>query len=124
MRTRKVERKRTDIEGQCCTSQGRLFDIKVCDLTDGGCRFRDADESLFPGMPVSLMINGTGPYACFVRWREDSDVGISFARPLSPAQFEQLREGKPFSTTAPAPAQSDRASEPSSTAFGPLRRVC
>ena len=129
MRTRKVERKRTDIGGQCCTNQGRLLEIVVCDLTEGGCRFRDADASLFPGMPVNLMISGSGPYACYVRWREDSDVGVSFARPLSPTLLEQLLNGKPPAAAPQSvqPAKTEGAEPPAEIAvspYGPLRRIC
>ncbi len=128
MRTRKVERKRTDITGQCCTSQGRLFDIKVCDLTEGGCRFRDADNSLFAGLQVNLMIAGSGPYRCFVRWREADDVGVSFAQPLSPAVLEQLLYGKPVApahSAAPTPPMQPAPSSTSApSSFGPLRRIC
>lgn len=123
MRTRKVERKRTEITGQCCTNQGRLFDITVCDLTDGGCRFRDAEESLFPGAPVNLMIAGSGPYACFVRWREDKQVGVSFARPLSPALLDQLLNGKPVAPSPTAEADATAPEAPGGT-LGPMRRVC
>lgn len=128
MKTRKVERKRTDITGQCCTSQGRLFDINVCDLTEGGCRFRDADNSLFAGAQATLMIAGSGPYRCFVRWREECDVGVSFAQPLSAELLDQMVNGKPLKAapsaslhTAPEAANVQPTA---GSSFGPLRRVC
>lgn len=125
MKARKVERKRTDIRGQCCTNQGRLFDIKVCDLTEGGCRFRDADHSLFPGVQVTLMIAGSGPYRSFVRWREESQVGVSFAQPLGSEVLEQLLSGKPVTTPPPSPALQSAPNAPApASSFGPLRRVC
>ena len=123
MKTRKVERKRTEINGQCCTNQGRLFDITVCDLSDGGCRFRDADNSLFVGVAVSIMINGTGPHRCYVRWREGVQVGVSFVRPLSPAQLDELLYGRPIAAapaTMPSPVEEDEAAN----APAPLRRFC
>lgn len=123
MRTRKVERKPTKIAGQCCTSQGRLSDITVCDLTKGGCRFSDADRGLFTGVPVSIMIAGSGPYRSFVRWREEDDVGVSFVQPLSPEVLEQLLAGKPV-TPEPSPeVDAAPVSKPASS-FGPLRRIC
>lgn len=128
MKTRKVERKHTDITGQCCTSQGKLFDITVSDLTEGGCRFRDADNSLFAGAQLTLMIAGSGPYRCFVRWRDKSDVGVSFVQPLTAEILDQLVNGKPVKAAPsaslnPAPEVANGQS-PDAASFGPLRRVC
>ena len=123
MKTRKVERKQTKIGGQCCTRQGRLFDITVCDLTSGGCRFRDSDDGLFVGAPVNLMIVGSGPFRCFVRWRDGSDVGVSFVQPLSPAVLEQLLSGKPV-VAAPLEAGRVPSAQAATSSFGPMRRAC
>ncbi len=123
MKTRKVERKETKIGGQCCTHHGRLFDITVCDLTEGGCRFSGCDGALFVGAPANLMIAGSGPYRCFVRWREGNDVGVSFAQPLTPEVLEQLIEGKPV-IAEPMEAERAPVRQAPAASFGPIRRVC
>lgn len=126
MRTRKVERKQTELAGQCCTSQGRLFDITVHDLSNGGCRFADDDPALFVGAPANIMINGTGPHRCFVRWREDGQVGVSFVRPMSEDEIAQVLSGK-MPPRAPAQAMPDEkpASAPQPAApTGMVRRFC
>lgn len=123
MRTRQVDRKKVEVAGQCCSVQGRLFDISIEDLTKGGCGFSDPADVLKVGSPVNLMISGTGPHRAHVRWKAEGKVGVSFQRPLSDEMVEDLIEGrKPAPTPDPAPAASNQPSPGASTL--PLRRVC
>ena len=123
MQTRKVTRKATHIAGQCATGQGRVFDITVNDLSNGGCRFEYADPHLAQGAPLTLMINGTGPYQAYVRWREGPQVGVSFLRPLGDAQLDALMNGEPVATSSDH-APPDLGAAAAKPGFGPLRRIC
>lgn len=127
MRTRQVNRKRVEVTGQCCSVQGRVFDIAISDLTKGGCGFPDLENVLNVGTPVNLMISGTGPHHAHVRWKADGKVGVSFQRPLDAELLEQIVEGKvraPQRVSAPAPSAPDDQDENGTGANLPLRRVC
>ena len=123
MRTRKVDRKQVEVQGQCCSVQGRLFDIVLNDLTTGGCGFPDPEGILSIGSPVNLMICGTGPHRAHVRWADKGCVGVSFQRPLSDEAVQNLIDGKP-PVTAPSQMKAPTAAAQSSNSTLPLRRVC
>jgi len=127
MQTRKTDRKQVAIPGQCCTAQGRVFDIVLSDLTTGGCGFADSEHCLAIGAPVSLMIAGSGPHRAHVRWASDGAVGVSFQAPFAQSDVNGLIEGKaPVVAPAPgpAPAPSPTASVAPPAGSLPLRRVC
>ncbi|WP_427964310.1 PilZ domain-containing protein [Altererythrobacter sp.] len=124
MRARKVERKRTDIGGQCCSVQGRVFDVVLSDLTQGGCRFRDPQRILAIASPVNMTIDGTGPHRAHVRWREQEEVGVSFIRPLTAEQVEALISGKPSKTVHPISKPRELAPPNRTASSLPLRRIC
>ena len=116
MQTRKIDRNRVSITGQCRTMRGQLFDIQLRDLTSGGCRFGDPAHALLPNAPVSLMIAGSGPYTARMRWREGDEVGVAFDRPLSDALIQQIVSGKPVAASASRPGLTQ--------GLGPRRLVC
>lgn len=122
MRTRKKDRKKVEIPGQCCTAEGRLFDIAVRDLNDGGCRYGDLNPPLRVGALVNLMIGGTGPYGAHVRWSADGEVGVSFARPFTEEQLEKLISGD-FAPAPEVPSPSVPVNDRFDNAL-PLRSVC
>lgn len=117
MQTRKMDRNRVSIAGQCRTIRGQLIAIDLRDLTPGGCRFDDPAHALFPNAPVSLMIGGNGPYPARLRWREGHQVGVAFDHPLSDMAMHHILAGKPV------PAEHN--AQPGLTSgIGPRRLVC
>ncbi len=122
MRTRQKDRRKVEIAGQCCTADGRLFDIAVRDLTDGGCRFGDLQPPLRIGEQLNLMIGGSGPHRAHVRWSNEGAVGVSFARPFTKEQIEQLIAGD-FKPAAESLSQSGPVNDRRDNSL-PLRSVC
>ena len=76
---------------------GKLFavggsrEITILDLSERGCRFRDATGKLVPDDRVSVKIGPIGPVEAIVRWRSDPLVGIEFASALYPSVMEHIR---------------------------------
>ena len=131
MRTRKKDRRKVELSGQCSTVDGRLFDIGVRDLTDEGCRFGDDDPPLGLGSMVKLTIGGAGPFTAYVRWSARGEVGVSFAQPFTAEQVEILvnRDHAGLKPAAPADATSRGATNAPGKGRDddpglPLRSVC
>ncbi len=109
MKTRKIDRRPTQISGECRTVEGSIADVTVCDLTAGGCRFRDTGQGFIIGAPVRLTIGGTGPHGCYVRWRNDGFVGVAFVNDLPPELVELLHGGVTVSNGSAPSAQMEDA---------------
>ncbi|MGB3805878.1 MAG: PilZ domain-containing protein, partial [Erythrobacter sp.] len=82
LRTRTSERVRSRATGSCRTERGQDCDVRLDDLSQGGCRLDDPKGMMRLGAIVSLSIAGTGPHAAEVAWRQSDRVGLEFRRPL------------------------------------------
>lgn len=80
------------------TMMGKVFttagsrEVTVLDLSERGCRFRDASGHLTEGTRLSIKLGGVGPIEAMVMWSDGSFVGVRFANPLYPSVMEHIRE--------------------------------
>jgi hypothetical protein len=80
------------------TMMGRVFttagsrEVTVLDLSERGCRFRDASGHLAEGARVSIKLGAVGPVEAMVMWSDGSFVGVRFANPLYPSVMQHIRE--------------------------------
>jgi hypothetical protein len=91
---RKGERMRTQATGSCKTARGFQWDIKIDDLSVGGCRVDDPRHGMELGAHVTLFIAGTGPHIAEVAWRQGDRVGLEFARPLPERVVKHIAAGE------------------------------
>lgn len=68
----------------------RGVDGLLIELSVEGCRLSNIGHDFAPDEQVSLRIDGAQPLDARVRWRNDSTIGLRFARPLSFAALEGL----------------------------------
>jgi hypothetical protein len=102
MRSRKKPRCQIDLAGRYFTGLGAPVDVVLSDVSEGGCRFPAGAERLVPGARLQLSIAGSRPLRATVRWVEDGEIGVIFARSLTPEQVEQLKTGSLTESSAAA----------------------
>ena len=102
--------------------RGMEWDVRLADISQGGCRICEPRGALQSGETIRLFIAGSGPHRARVMWRDGQDVGVHFERPLTPALLEQIHAGK-----VETPAQDAMAGAGQGfgrrTGLGPLRPV-
>lgn len=77
--------------GKVFTTSGSR-EVTVLDLSERGCRFRDASGHLTEGTRLSIKLGEVGPIEAMVMWSDGSYVGVRFANPLYPSVMEHIRE--------------------------------
>lgn len=85
-------RARVSIPAEYRTDDGEQCAASVIDISERGCRLRNGNAALRPGMGLSINIGNIGPMSAEVRWLYRSYWGIAFTRPLHGALVEHLRE--------------------------------
>ncbi|MEL7188707.1 MAG: PilZ domain-containing protein [Pseudomonadota bacterium] len=90
MKSRQSNRVATSATGSYRTPKGMQWDVELGDLSQGGCRVSDPRAGLHLGEYVRLFIAGTGPHMAEVVWRNTSNAGLAFLRPLPPRLFTHL----------------------------------
>ena len=121
MRTRQQPRKAIDTTGHYRTLRGMQWDVRLADISQGGCRICEPRGELRTGETIKLFIGGSGPHRARVMWRDGEDVGVHFERPLTPVLLDQIRTGDPAPAGAGYAAQSPAFGQ--RTGLGPLRPV-
>lgn len=87
---RDYERTPTSAVGSYTNERGEELEIQYRDLAQGGCRVHDPKGGMQFGAQVSLMIEGTGPIAAEVAWRQGEDAGVEFLKLLPEQVFRYL----------------------------------
>lgn len=90
MKARTTSRVPIDATGSYRTGRGMQWDIKLADLSEGGCRIFDPRGRVDVGEYLRVYIAGTGPHLGEVAWRHGDHAGIAFARPLPERVFASL----------------------------------
>ncbi|MCV0383708.1 MAG: PilZ domain-containing protein [Erythrobacter sp.] len=70
---------------------GGSREVTILDLSERGCKFRDATGKLDAEDRVTVKIGPVGPIEAVVRWRQDPMIGIEFCNPLYPSVMEHIR---------------------------------
>ena len=91
MQTRQKPRKVLTVPGRYFTGHGEPVDVRLRDLSVGGCCFASGDDTLPRGSRLQLLIAGRGPYKANVKWCGDGECGVTFAVPLDPESFKQFQ---------------------------------
>lgn len=91
MRTRQKPRKALTVPGRFFTGLGEPVDVKLADLSEGGCRFSAGDRTLPIGSHVQIYIAGSGPHHASVTWSDKGEVGVTFAKPLESDQLRRFQ---------------------------------
>lgn len=91
---RKSQRLRTQATGSCKTARGFQWDIKIDDLSAGGCRVDDPRHGMELGAHVTLFIAGTGPHMAEVAWRQGDRVGLEFVRAIPERVVKHIAAGE------------------------------
>lgn len=71
--------------GTSCTSQGRVFEVEICNLSEGGALIEGEDLALEHGARTELRLEALGSFAGVVKWIGDRRAGIAFDKPLHAA---------------------------------------
>lgn len=85
------------------TLAGRVFtasgsrEVTVLDLSERGCRFRDATGRLFEGARMTIKLGEVGPIEAMVMWTDGTFVGVRFANALYPSVMQHIRASVDFS---------------------------
>ena len=90
MQARKTHRVLSRAHGSCKSARGFQWDVRLHNLSSGGCRLDDPHRGMAIGSQVKLFIAGTGPHHAEVVWRQGERVGVEFARPLPERVFRHL----------------------------------
>ncbi|KWV91616.1 hypothetical protein AUC45_10370 [Erythrobacter sp. YT30] len=90
MKSRQSSRVATNATGSYRTPKGMQWDVELGDLSHGGCRVEDPRGGLRLGEYVRIYIAGTGPHMAEVAWRNSTQAGLAFLRPLPPRLFTHL----------------------------------
>ena len=75
------------IQGYYRSGNGRVYTVRISNLSRGGCRMKQNHNWLEVGAPIALKI---GPIDSIVRWKNSGEMGVEFAEPLHPSVFEHL----------------------------------
>lgn len=79
------------ITGRIFTSAGSR-DVKILDLSEAGCQFRDIRAHLERDGRLSIKLGPIGPITAVVRWRHTYDVGVRFDTFLHPSVLQHIRD--------------------------------
>lgn len=77
--------------GRYFTGLGAPVDVKLTDLSEGGCRFATGGRMLPLGHNLQIYIGNSGPHLASVKWADRGEVGITFASPLDTEQFSRFQ---------------------------------
>ena len=66
--------------------------MRVHDLSESGCRFRDDVDRLDEGEAVTIKLGQVGPIPATVMWCRDGFIGIRFDTPLYPSVMAHIRD--------------------------------
>ena len=78
------------IQGHYRSGNGRVYTVRISNLSRGGCRMKQNDNWLDVGASIALKIDQIGPIDSIVRWKNSSEMGVEFAAPLHPSVFDHL----------------------------------
>jgi hypothetical protein len=90
-RDRTEKRHEVSVPGRLFSTFGRR-DVRIHDLSEQGCRFRDDVDRLDEGDAVTIKLGEVGPLAATVMWRRDGFVGVRFNTPLYPSVMAHIRD--------------------------------
>ncbi len=93
MQARRSSRIKTQAPGECQNGRGFTWEVKVDDISLGGCRVDDPRHGLDLGAHIQLMIAETGPYTAEVAWRQGDRVGLEFLTKLDSVIFDLMANG-------------------------------
>jgi hypothetical protein len=93
MKARRSPRIRISAQGSCKSARGAAWDVRIDDLSQGGCRVDDPRHGLELGSHVQLTIAETGPFIAEVAWRQGDRVGLEFVTLLDRRVLELLSTG-------------------------------
>lgn len=62
----------------------------VADISPHGCRVVDSAGPVTMGAPVTVRPAGLDALTAWVRWADEGEIGLEFARPLGKAALEYL----------------------------------
>lgn len=84
-----------DVEGTalmvlCRAKSGSVADLKVLDISPGGCMVASAGWMAEKGERVLTTVRGIGVQTSHLVWMEDGRAGIAFDQPLHAAVYDYL----------------------------------
>ncbi len=74
----------------CRAKSGASADLKVLDISPGGCMVASSGWTADPGERVLTTVRGIGVQASHLVWIEDGRAGIAFEQPLHAAVYDYL----------------------------------
>jgi len=74
----------------CRAKSGSVADLKVLDISPGGCMVDAAGWCADVGERVLTTVRGIGVQASNLVWMEDGRAGIAFEQPLHTAVYDYL----------------------------------
>jgi hypothetical protein len=80
-------------------------DVTMLNISEEGCSFYDRHSILRPEQAISLRVETLGPFDAYVRWVNNSLVGVEFVKPIYGPVFEYIRDTLDNSNWRP-PAES------------------
>ena len=101
-RRRKHRPAAENLTGKVRRTSGMRDDVRLLDLTPGGCRIAQAGYRA--GEKLWISIGGLNPIVAEVRWTSQDSAGLQFESPLYPAIAEHLLTAQ-VSRTPPRRAQ-------------------
>ncbi len=90
MEHRREDRHIVHVAGAYRARHGMSREIWVKDVSEYGCRFFDKFSILELESVVLVKMGNIGPIPAEVRWRDGSDVGVRFEKPLHPSVLEHI----------------------------------
>lgn len=108
MQTRQTPRKTVSIPGRYFTGTGVPVDVTVREISVGGCRFESNSPHLTTGVRVQIEIAGTGPHHGTIKWVENGEIGVTFARKLADADLAAFQSSHIPAATPAAPQSAFR----------------
>lgn len=94
MQARQSSRIKTEAAGSCKSPRGFSWDVKIDDISQGGCRVDDPRHGLELGGHIQILVAETGPYTAEVAWRQGDRVGLEFLTPIDPQVFALMASGE------------------------------
>ena len=74
----------------CRAKSGPSADLRVLDISPGGCMVASGGWMAEPGERVLTTVRGIGVQASKLVWQEDGRAGIAFDQPLHAAVYDYL----------------------------------
>lgn len=75
---RKDQRHRTFKAGKIAFNRGAVIDCTVRNLSRSGARLDIADQIVIPEQFMLLIERDNLQYPCYVEWRKENQIGVSF----------------------------------------------